>query len=210
MNLSQNMTDLAAFRMNERYVSINNNKLYRNQSLPANNPVKSRPFDPNAIKQQMYTRHNNYRYLHNSPLLCWSAELAEFSQVWANKIAEKGYLQYSENPSLGENIVIVDLQECPTGEEIVDKWYEERKYYDYDKPGWSKSTFHFSQMIWRSSSEIGVGVQKFKNKNCAAIVVNYKPCGNDNLPGEYKKNVLMPKPVNLKDIKKRNSCQNSF
>lgn len=198
--------------MNDIYNNIDENirKFYRPQSLHNNVSIKSRPFDPNLIKQQMYTRHNNYRYLHNSPLLCWSAELAEFSQLWANKIAEKGYLQYSEHPALGENIAIVDFRECLSGEEIVDKWYEERKYYDYDKPGWSKSTYHFSQLIWRSSSEIGVGVQKFEKKNCVAVVVNYKPCGNDNLPGEYKKNVLQPKPIQLKDAKKRNSCQNSF
>lgn len=48
---------------------------------------------------------------------------------------------------------------------------------------------HFSQMVWRSSTEIGVGKAKTR---CGKIfvVANYKPAGN--VIGEFQNNVYPP------------------
>ena len=41
----------------------------------------------------------------------------------------------------------------------------------------------FTQMIWRSSIEMGVCRYWNTHKNCLAIVAFYRPGGNSNAPG---------------------------
>lgn len=53
-------------------------------------------------------------------------------------------------------------------------------------------TMNFTQLIWRASSDIGVGVAKVKGKDKCVIVAQYRPVGNGNKPGEFRKNVLPP------------------
>jgi hypothetical protein len=51
---------------------------------------------------------------------------------------------------------------------------------------------NFTQMIWKSSTEIGVGISKVRGQNKYVVVAHYKPSGNINTPGEFRKNVLPP------------------
>jgi hypothetical protein len=37
-------------------------------------------------------------------------------------------------------------------------WYNEYIYYSYSFPGYSTSTGHFTQVIWKSSQSIGCGL----------------------------------------------------
>ncbi|XP_006814338.1 Golgi-associated plant pathogenesis-related protein 1-like [Saccoglossus kowalevskii] len=131
--------------------------------------------------------HNRYRKQHGVQELNWSDDLASVAQRWADGISERGYLQNSDNAVIGENIFMSD-EDLP-GDAISELWYNEGECYDYDNPGWNKDCRHFTQMIWRTSTEIGVGKAKMKNSNRYIVVVNYKPAGNGNLPREFKKNV---------------------
>lgn len=51
---------------------------------------------------------------------------------------------------------------------------------------------NFTQLIWKSTSEIGVGVSKLRDSDKYVVVTQYRPPGNNNMPGEFKKNVLPP------------------
>ncbi|KAF8788859.1 Golgi-associated plant pathogenesis-related protein 1-like isoform X1 [Argiope bruennichi] len=145
------------------------------------------------IKRDTFNAHNNYRTMHGCPPLMMSEELSSIAQGWAEKLAEKGFLQYSENPGLGENITLVDLdQSTKKGEQIVKEWYKEINNYNYNKPGWKRGAYHVSQLLWKSTTEIGVGVAKVPGQNKAYVVVNYRPAGNNNMPGEFERNVLPP------------------
>lgn len=53
-------------------------------------------------------------------------------------------------------------------------------------------SMNFTQMIWKSSNEMGIGISKVKGQNKYVIVAHYKPSGNINTPGEFRKNVLPP------------------
>ncbi|XP_015908513.1 Golgi-associated plant pathogenesis-related protein 1 isoform X2 [Parasteatoda tepidariorum] len=146
-----------------------------------------------AFKRDTFNAHNNYRTMHGCPPLLMSDELSDIAQSWAAKLAEKGFLQYSENPGLGENISLVDLEKpSRKGEQIVKEWYKEINNYNYSKPGWKRGAYRFSQLLWKSTTEIGVGVAKIPGQNKAYVVVNYRPAGNNNMPGEFERNVLPP------------------
>lgn len=47
---------------------------------------------------------------------------------------------------------------------------------------------HFSQVVWKSSEEMGVGLAK--NDHMCIVVANYSPAGN--VIGRHKENVLQP------------------
>ena len=53
-------------------------------------------------------------------------------------------------------------------------------------------TMNFTQAIWKTSSEIGVGVAKIKGRDKMVVVAQYRPAGNGNMPGEFRKNVPPP------------------
>lgn len=148
-----------------------------------------------SIRRDTFNAHNNYRTLHGCPPLIMSEELCCMAQAWADKLADKGILQYSENPNVGENISVVELDQGRKGEHVVKEWYKEIDNYNYSKPGWKRGAYHVSQLLWKSTSEIGTGIARAPG-NKAFLVVNYRPAGNNNMPGEFERNVLPPQQNN--------------
>ena len=53
-------------------------------------------------------------------------------------------------------------------------------------------TIHFTQLVWKSTTEIGVGVARVRGQDRWVIVTHYRPQGNTNMPGDFKTNVLPP------------------
>lgn len=47
---------------------------------------------------------------------------------------------------------------------------------------------HFTQVVWKDSTELGVGMATDGNK--AFVVGQYRPAGNMNMAGYFEKNVL--------------------
>ena len=75
-------------------------------------------------------------------------------------------------------------------------WYSEISSYNFSNPGFSKSTGHFTQVVWKDSIQIGCGWVS----NCAGtlgadypyyLACEYYPYGN--VDGEYATEV--PKPI---------------
>ena len=67
-------------------------------------------------------------------------------------------------------------------------FYDEIKYYNYNAPGFSLATGHFTQVVWKSSKSIGVGVAKGLG-GTTYVVVNYYPQGN--YQGQFSAKVPM-------------------
>uniref|UniRef100_A0A914H402 SCP domain-containing protein n=1 Tax=Globodera rostochiensis TaxID=31243 RepID=A0A914H402_GLORO len=158
--------------------------------------------------RQFVERHNELRELHGSPKLTVSEELCAMAKEWASKIAWQGHVSFAEMSGVGENVTVFPEGKC--AREMVDYWYEENRKYEYDSPGWQEGTNYFSQIIWRSTKEIGVSrstmrsfpqpterEKKIANGNLNAVknvvvVAFYRPAGNSNRSGQFVLNVSKP------------------
>lgn len=74
----------------------------------------------------------------------------------------------------------------------MDDWYAEEADYDYNNPGFSMATGHFTQVVWKSSTEVGCGVAQTQNGSFTVVYVvcQYTPPGN--FTGRFPENVLQP------------------
>ena len=141
--------------------------------------------------------HNQYRKAHHVPNLKINKDLTTVAQKYANYLAEKDKFEHSKTnfkgKPKGENLYLVySNAEIPCdGNKIVEatkSWYNEITKYDFNKPGFSMETGHFTQVVWKNSKEVGFGVAKTKNKKKCIVVANYFPAGN--YLNQFKENVL--------------------
>ena len=59
--------------------------------------------------------------------------------------------------------------------------------YNFSAPGFSSATGHFTQVIWRASTQLGVGLAFTSDQKTAYAVANYVVPGN--LLGAFPANV---------------------
>ncbi|XDV37775.1 hypothetical protein PO909_007330 [Leuciscus waleckii] len=145
--------------------------------------------DYNSFKKEFLETHNQYREQHHAPPLVYSEDLCKAAQLWADHMLEKRSLGHSDTDD-GENVYysFSSTKKTPTGKEAVGSWYSEIKDYDFKKSGHQPKTGHFTQVVWKSSTELGVGLAT--DGNTVFVVGQYKPAGNITNAGYYEKNVL--------------------
>jgi uncharacterized protein YkwD len=145
------------------------------------------PFEKDSLDE-----HNRLRALHGIPALKYDPELAKYSQNWADKLAKTGSFEHSTcrmgNKMIGENIAMVG-GEAMTGKMATVMWYDEINDYNFNRPGFSGTTGHFTQVVWKTTEFVGVGVAMKGDETY--VVANYFPPGNFN--NDYAKNVFPPK-----------------
>jgi len=134
---------------------------------------------------------NNYRQIHQAPALIWDVTIAQFSQTWANYLLNNNLFQHSGSSLYGENLAYfkgygTDLMSLL--KLAVDMWYNEITLYDFNKPGFSEATGHFTALIWKSSTTFGMGFAINPTTTAVDITMNLSPPGN--VEGEYITNVL--------------------
>ncbi|KAH3792201.1 hypothetical protein DPMN_145692 [Dreissena polymorpha] len=141
------------------------------------------------IRDEVADVHNEYRRKHGVPEVRVSPRLAKDAQKWAETLAMIGYPQYSNTPNRGENILVVDIDNELTGRQVVDTWYREGRHYKYSDTCWQRGTSNFTQMIWKSTNQLGVGVAKYPYHDSYIVVVQYIPPGNFNTEEDFRQNV---------------------
>jgi hypothetical protein len=76
--------------------------------------------------------------------------------------------------------------------QVLDNWYGEIKLYDFSRPGASFNAGHFTQVIWRASTQLGCGIEVL-NGNMFFAVCQYLDRGNmhhlNKKAEDYEKNV---------------------
>lgn len=134
-----------------------------------------------AEMQAMLNAHNSYRGRHGTPKMSWSSSLAQGAQDWANACVKK---HSSFSNGYGENLFWGTNQ---TAKNAAGWWYDEIRNYDFNDPIGSyvagdsdrnREVRHFTQLVWRSSTQLGCGVA-----NCGGeqfFVCRYQPQGNFN------------------------------
>jgi len=147
--------------------------------------------DENIIDITNYL--NLYRERNQAPPLCWDATIATFSQKWSYYMASNNLFQHSGSLLYGENIIYLNKY----GEDpvtliklAIDSWYNEILLYDFNTPGFSDATGHFTSLVWVSTTTFGIGISINETTGEAFISLNTYPAGN--ILGEFQLNVLQP------------------
>ena len=132
--------------------------------------------EPSKMKG-MVDRHNFWRKEVGVKPLKWSDKLAKIAQAWANKQSRKDCgCSHSPDDKYGENIYCSEgIDSDP--KDVADDWASEREYYDAES-GKCKGgeCGHYTQMVWRKTTEVGCGMAKCGDKEI--WVCNYNPPGN--------------------------------
>jgi len=168
-----------------------------------------------TLTEECLTAHNFYRSLHpGTPPLKWNNRLQREAQIWANELARRDAFEhdngrtrgYASGETIGENIYQGYKKTCA---EAVKLWYDERKLYRYSSPGFAYATGHFTQVIWKETTEVGVAVaSRPEGQNTKWwTVARYKPAGNNGYRQDYIDNVLAPNgnrwELSLTDLRKK-------
>lgn len=126
--------------------------------------------------------HNDKRALHkDTSSLTWSDELASYAQAYADKYDCSGTLTHSGG-KYGEN-----LAAGYDAAGSVNAWYDEIKDYDYSNPSYSSATGHFTQVVWKGSTQLGCGIKNCNNAWGNYVICSYSPAGN--VIGKFPDNV---------------------
>ena len=91
-------------------------------------------------------------------------------------------------------IMLLSCQQCLflTGKEVADRWYSEIKNYNFQQPGFTSGTGHFTAMVWKNIKKMGVGKASASDRS-SFVVARYFPTGNVINQGFFEENVLPPK-----------------
>lgn len=136
------------------------------------------------ISQAGIDLQNSYRSLHHSPPLIYDKNLTNIAQKYANYLAannlfEHGMLSDGNGNPVGQNLMAIWNAKKNHSEIIkiaVKNWYKENIYYNYQNPGFSSQTGHFTQLVWKSTQKIGFGIAT--NGQRIVVVADYYPPGN--------------------------------
>jgi len=166
--------------------------LFITQQVTAQNKIaKTGSSIKSKDAELILAHHNIIRKEKGVATLSWSTSLAAYAQQWANYLAKnnncgiKHRAICGENgKSYGENIFWGSSASAYPPAEASYSWYSEKKGYKYRKINgrtWY-NTGHYTQMIWKDTREMGVGVAVCPNGSII-VVANYYPAGN--VIGEY-------------------------
>ncbi|XP_016994136.2 Golgi-associated plant pathogenesis-related protein 1 [Drosophila takahashii] len=140
------------------------------------------------FEQEVLNAHNSYRAKHGVSPLILSPKLNRLATEWAKYLLSSNRMEHRQNSGYGENIYMASGGNLE-GSDAVRSWYEEVRQYNWNYPSFQGSTGHFTQVVWKSSTELGVGFAK--RGNTIFIVCNYNPPGNYN--NLFRENVVPPR-----------------
>jgi pathogenesis-related protein 1 len=143
---------------------------------------RSGAVDPAA----MLAEHNRWRAEVGSPPLKWSAKLAGIAQGWADHLKNDSCGMYHSGNGYGENIYQATAImwsdgrrdfSPKTAKDVVDAWGSEIKYYDYATNSCSGVCGHYTQLVWKDTTEVGCAMSVCGD-NGQIWVCSYSPPGN--------------------------------
>ncbi|KAF4604326.1 hypothetical protein EYR40_001505 [Pleurotus pulmonarius] len=139
-------------------------------------------------KTEVVKQHNAYRAQYGAPALTWSDALYPGTQQWANQCKfqhSNGQGKYGENLAAGTG----GSYGFSSG---LKSWMDEASKYDYNHPGFSQGTGHFTQVVWKSSKQVACAIGNCRGgtifqQPSKYLVCRYTPPGN--FAGRYVENV---------------------
>lgn len=148
----------------------------------------------NATFTSGFNLQNYYRNLHHVSSLKYDSDVAQLAQTHADYLKKTNKFEHSHlvdarGRTVGQNIFVV-WGAIKNNSEIISlavkKWYREKALYNFNTPGYSQQTGHFTQLVWKNTSLCGTGFARDNDK--AIVVMNYYPPGN--YINEFRNNVF--------------------
>ncbi|KAI0203562.1 CAP domain-containing protein [Astrocystis sublimbata] len=117
---------------------------------------------------------NLYRDEHNATSLVWNETLEAFATDYlhSKKVGADCEFAHSGGP-YGENLAIG----YPNATASIEAWGNERDEYNFGKPGFTEKTGHFTQLVWKSTSDVGCG-RRLCGQRGWYLACEYWPPGN--------------------------------
>ena len=138
------------------------------------------------FKKALIDLHNELRKKHNSTNLKENKELNYLADEFAMNylLNQRNQMNIYDGKYYGENIMISDSKDPKI---IFKKWSKESENYDFNKNHFERNALHFTQIIWKETNEIGIGIANdVENKKYCVVTLYYIP---GNTLGEFQKNV---------------------
>jgi len=152
-----------------------------------------------AFRATVLATHNQYRKLCDAPTLTESPIMNYLAQTWAAQVANV----YANISSYGVNLfgqfyapVLANAEQCSIlAQSCVNTWYSEISvfYLNYlNMSSYADLTKHYTQLVWRNSSTIGMGLSwsKVNGIDYYTVMALYYPKGN--IDGQFELNVKPP------------------
>ncbi|KAL0577677.1 hypothetical protein V5O48_004325 [Marasmius crinis-equi] len=143
-------------------------------------------------KQSVVRQHNEYRSRYGAPGLTWSDALYPDTLKYAQQCKfqhSNGGGKYGENLAAGTG----NSYGFTNG---LKSWMDEASKYDYNHPGFSSGTGHFTQVVWKSSKQVACAIANCRGgtifqQPSKYIICRYTPPGN--FQGRFAENVGRPR-----------------
>ncbi|XP_025204255.1 putative uncharacterized protein DDB_G0286901 [Melanaphis sacchari] len=172
------------------------------KNYPYSEPIGLSEDEANEIRNKVLQKSNLYRKKHNLIPFTLDDQINNCAQDWANNLAKLQTLQHRQNNAYGENLY-ADQDLNNLGEKAVDAWYNEITKFNIDDEesglGSNSGTHHMTQLLWKPSTKLGVGVSQNPN-GMYNVVANYDPRGN--ILGYFKDNLPEIKQEDIEEAKK--------
>ena len=159
-------------------------------STTADNTGNTQGVDINSI----LAVHNQERAAVGVPPLTWSNTLAAGAQTWAENVLATGKMEHSTCcgafRDYGENIAAWGPPGAKTQAGLAQTWADEKKDYVPCNPCNYSETGHYTQMVWKSTTEVGCGFASGPGgpagqSGSDVLVCRYTPPGNWNSQPPY-------------------------
>ncbi|KAL7904248.1 CAP domain-containing protein [Trichoderma velutinum] len=146
-------------------------------AIPSGEPSYS---NPTSFTSAILNSTNTYCREYNASSLYWNATLEKFATAYLQSDTTCRFA-HSGGP-YGENIAIG----YPNATAAVEAWGNEDEKYNFNHPGFTEETGHFSQLVWKATRGVGCG-RKLCGTRGWFVVCEYWPRGN--VGGQYGEEV---------------------
>ncbi|KAI4865510.1 PR-1-like protein [Hypoxylon rubiginosum] len=149
--------------------------------------------DHDAFTSAILNSTNTYRATYNASAVRWNSTLESFASTYVQSSSrrrdgETCDMKHSGGP-YGENLALG----CSDAGSCVDAWASEAAAYDYGDPKFGEDTGHFTQLVWRDTTDVGCGAKLCPGNGGWYLACEYWPRGN--VEGAYSDEVGQPEGV---------------